>query len=160
MKFFSFNSDIRKQPPKGVFIEAIWKSRDGHLGVSITIGISIGINMAKKLFLCSEFFFFLVFWKNKIFMFVYMLSYGISTTLLQILISLRFPVHTFKGIHWCFEKRLFELSEASVHWCFEKITSPKISGCFPAKHLGWINIKYTHRPVWDFSKKLFRAAIL
>ena len=98
--------------------------------------------------------------QNEIFMFVYMLSYGISTTLLQILISLRFPVHTFKGIHWCFEKRLFELSEALVHWCFEKITSPKISGCFPAKHLGWINIKYTHRPVWDFSKKLFRPAIL
>ena len=65
MKIFSFNSDIRKQPPKGVFIEAIWKSRDGQLGVSITIGISIGINMAKKLFLCSEFFFFLFFEKIK-----------------------------------------------------------------------------------------------
>ena len=114
----------------------------------------------QKNYFCVQNFFFLVFWKNEIFMFVYMLSYGISTTLLQIIISLRFPVHKFQGIHWCFEKRLFELSEASVHWCFEKITSPKISGYFPAKHLGWINIKYTHRPVWDFSKKLFRPAIL
>ena len=58
------------------------------------------------------------------------LSYGISTTLLQIRISLRFPIHPFKGIHWCSRKRLFEHSEASVHWCFKKTTAPKISAYF------------------------------
>ena len=67
------------------------------------------------------------------------LSYGISTTLLQILISLRSPIHPFKGVYWCCRKRLFEHSEASVHWCFKKTTAPKISAYFayfPAKHPG------------------------
>ena len=40
------------------------------------------------------------------------LNYGISTTLLQILISLRFPIHPFKGGLWCSRKKLFEHSEA------------------------------------------------
>ena len=73
-------------------------------------------------------------------MFVLVFSYGISTTLLQILISLRFPIHPSKGVHWCSRKRLFEHSQASVHWCFEKITAPKIFtyfAYFPAKHPGW-----------------------
>ena len=68
------------------------------------------------------------------------LSYGISTTLLQILISLRFPIYPFKGVYWCSRKRLFEHSEASVHWCFKKTTAPKTSAYFayfPAKHPGW-----------------------
>ena len=68
------------------------------------------------------------------------LSYGISTALLQILISLRFPIHPFKDVHWCSKKRLFEHSEASVHWCFKKTTAPKIFAYFayfPAKHQGW-----------------------
>ena len=72
-------------------------------------------------------------------MFFLVISYGISNTLLQILFSLRFPIHPFKGVHWCFGKRQFELSEASVHCCFEKITAPKISAYFvyfPAKHPG------------------------
>ena len=51
MKKFSFNSIIRKQQPKGVFIEAIWKSWHRHLSISIVIGI------AKKLVLPWEFFF-------------------------------------------------------------------------------------------------------
>ena len=73
-------------------------------------------------------------------MFFLALSYGISTTLLQILISLRFPFHPAKGVLWCSRKRLFELSGALVRWCFEKITDPKISAYFayfPAKHPGW-----------------------
>ena len=68
------------------------------------------------------------------------LSYGTSTTLLQILICLRFPIHPFKGVHWCSRKRLFEHSEASVYWCFKKTTAPKISGYFayfPANHSWW-----------------------
>ena len=64
------------------------------------------------------------------------LSYGISTTLMQILISLRFPIYSFKGVHWCSRKRLFEHLEAFVYWCFEKTTAPKVSAYFayfPAK---------------------------
>ena len=104
MKKFSFNSIIRKQQPKGVFIEAIWKSWHRHLSISIVIGI------AKKLVLPWEFFF----KKSRIFMFFLVLSYGISTTLLQILSSLRFPIHQVKGVHWCSRKKLFEHSEASI----------------------------------------------
>ena len=88
-------------------------------------------------------------------------SYGVSITLLQILISLRFPVHPSKGVHWCSTKRLFEHSKTTVHWCYEKITAPKIYAYFAyfsAKHPGWSFFKYTRRPSWDFSEKLFRAA--
>ena len=47
------------------------------------------------------------------------------------------PAHPSKGVHWCFRKRLFDFSEASVHRCFEKITAPKILVYFQAKHIGW-----------------------
>ena len=60
-----------------------------------------------------------------------------SITLLQILISLWFPIHSSQDIHLCSRKKLFEFSEASIHWCLEKITSPKISAYFPAEHLWW-----------------------
>ena len=74
----------------------------------------MALTLQKKIFCLQNFFL-----KSK--------SYGISTALLQILISLRFPIHPSKGIHWCSSKRQFELSEASVHWCSEKLTAPKIS---------------------------------
>ena len=134
MKKFSFNSIIRKQQPKGVFIVAIWKSGHRYLSISIVIGIGI----AKNLFLPSEFFL-----KKQNFFFLFLvLSYCISTTLLQILISLRFPIHPFNSVHWCSRKLLFEHLEASVHWCFKKTTATKISAYFaysPAKHPGWSN---------------------
>ena len=47
-------------------------------------------------------------------MFFLVLSYGISTTLLQILSSLRFHIHSVKGVHCCSRKKLFEHSEASI----------------------------------------------
>ena len=53
-----------------------------------------------------------IFWKNR--MFFFELWYIISTTLLQIHISLRFPTHPFKSVYWCSRKSLFGLSEASV----------------------------------------------
>ena len=132
MRKFSLNSVIRKQPAKGVFIEVIWKSHHRHLCISIDIEISIGIGIPKCLFLPSEFFL-----NYRVFMFLLVLSYGISTTLLQILISLQFRILPSKGGHWCSRKRLYELLEASVHWCFEKMTSPKMSAYFPAKHSVW-----------------------
>ena len=95
MKKFSFSSIIRKQQPKGVSIEAIWKSWHRHSSISITISIG----NAKNVFVPSEFFL-----KNRIFMFFLVLSYGISTTLLEILIFLRFPIHPFKGVHCCSKK--------------------------------------------------------
>ena len=70
-------------------------------------------------------------------MFFLAVSYGISTTLRQILISPRFPIHLSNGFHWCSRKKLFELSDAFGHWCFEKITTAKIFTSFPAKQPGW-----------------------
>ena len=66
--------------------------------------------------------------------FFLVLSYGISTTLLQILISLRFPLYPSKDVHCCPRKRLFEYPEAPDHWCFEKITAPKIFANLLVKH--------------------------
>ena len=84
------------------FFRTIWKSRHRHLGISIVIGICIGIiSIAKILFLLSE-----IFLKIRTFIFFLVLSYGISTALLQMLISLRFPIHPSIGVHWCFRKLL------------------------------------------------------
>ena len=121
---------------------------------------NLGIGIAKKIFLPSE-----IKKKKKkksrIFMFFLALSDDVSTTLLQILSSLRFPVHQVKGADWCSRKKLLEHSEAS--WCFKKTIAPKISAyfaSFPAKHPSLSSFKYTCRPSWDYSKKLFRVAIL
>ena len=76
MKKFLFNSVIRKQQPKGIFIEAICKSCYRHLSISIII---IGNGTAKKYF-CYDNIFKI---KIRISMFFLVLSYGISTTLLQ-----------------------------------------------------------------------------
>ena len=52
MKKFSFNSIIRKQQPKGIFIDSISKSWHWHLSISIVIGNGI----AKKIFAMKIFF--------------------------------------------------------------------------------------------------------
>ena len=36
-------------------------------------------------------------------------------TLLQIFISLRFPIHPSRGVYWCSRKKTFEILEALVH---------------------------------------------
>ena len=146
MKKFSFNSVIRKQQPKVIFIEAIWKS--WHRNLSISTIISNGIAEKKK----------------RIFMFFLVFSYGISTTLLQILSSLRFPVYQVKDIHWCSRK------SCSI-WTFGSIRPGVLKKQLLQKFLHtlhtfqrniqcWVLFKYTCEPSWDYSKKLFRAAIL
>ena len=122
MKHFSFNSIITKQPPKGVYWGCLEIST---LDLSISIVTEVDIGIAKSLFLTSE-----LCSENRIFMFFLVPSYGISTTLLQTLISLRFPIHSSKGVHWCYTKRRFELSEAFVHCILKKITAPNISAYF------------------------------
>ena len=74
-------------------------------------------------------------------MFFLVLSYGISTTLVQIPSTLRFPIHPVKGVHWdigILEKSYLNIWKHSF-WCFKKTTAPKISvyfAYFPAKHPG------------------------
>ena len=131
MKKFSFDLIIRKQPPKDVFIEAIWKSRHRHLSISIVLESALASTL-QKIWFCPQ----KPFFENRILMFFLVLSYDISTTLLQI----RFPCHPSNGVRWCSRQRLFEHSEAPVRGCCEKTTASKISeyfACFPAKHRGW-----------------------
>ena len=122
----------------GSSYQKVFLSRSfGNLGIGISASASsfklaLASALQKIYFSLQNYF-----CKNRISMLFLVLSYGISTTLLQILISLRFPIHPSKSDHWCSKKRLFELSEASVYLCSEKITSPKMSAYFPAKHPGW-----------------------
>ena len=127
MKKFSFNSIIRKRQPKDVFIEAIWKSWHRHLSISIVISISI----AKKLFLPPEIFF----KKSRKFMFFLVLSYGVSTPLLQILLY-DFLFIQSKASIGVLEKSYLNIRK-HPSLCFKKTTAPKIFAYFayfPAKH--------------------------
>ena len=89
--FFSLNRLIRlfnicRQLPifsNNPVRTAIWKSRHRHFGISIVIEIVIGIDIAKKKFCLQN-----VFSKNRTFMLFLVLSYDISTTLLQIYLFL------------------------------------------------------------------------
>ena len=144
MKKYSFNSIITKQPPKGVY----WGYLDIStldLSISIVTEAGIGIGIAKSLFLTSELCF-----ENRIFMFFLVPSYGISTTLLQILSSLRFPIYPFKGVHWCSRKKLFEHSEASAHWCLKNNCS---ENTLQRNIQSWVLFKYNCRSSWDCSKR-------
>ena len=134
MKKFSFNSIIRKQPPKGVFIKAIWKSWHQHLSIIIAIRIGIGIVIAKNLFLLSEIFFYKIEYLCSLLCLV-MASVPLCHKYL-LLYDFLF-IHP-KAIIGVLEKGYLNIRKH--HWCFEKITAPKISAYFayfPAKHPGW-----------------------
>ena len=136
MKKFSFNSIIRKQEPKGVFIEAIWKSWHRHLNISIVIDISI----AKKLFLSSEFFF-----VKK----VEYLCFFLCLVMVSVPLCYRYLVlYDFLFIQSKMSIGVLEKSYLSIRkhpsWCFKKTTAPKISAYFayfPAKHPGLSSFK-------------------
>ena len=89
--FFSLNRLIRlfnicRQLPifsNNPVRTAIWKSRHRHFGISIVIEIVIGIDIAKKKILPPECFF-----KKQNIHVILVLSYDISTTLLQIYLFL------------------------------------------------------------------------
>ena len=96
--------------------------------------------------------------KSRIFMFFLVLSYGISTTLLQILSSLRFRIYPVKGVHWCSRKKLFEHLEASILVFFKKKRHRKFLHSlhtFQQNIQDCLLIKYAYRPSWDYSKKFF-----
>ena len=114
MEKVSFNSIIRKQPPKDVFYR-------GNLKISASASQHRHRHRHWNLHYhrhCKKFGFCLqkLFFEKRMFMFFLVLICGITTTLPQI----RFPCHTSKCVHWCTRKRLFELSQAPVCGCFEK----------------------------------------
>ena len=116
------------------------------------LGLDIGI--VRKLFLPSN-----LKKKKRIFMFCIVLSYGISTTLLQILISL--CIHS-KASIGVLEKAIwtFRSIRPLVFWKYNCSENFCILDILSSKTFFWVIFKYTRTPSWDFSKKLFRAAIL
>ena len=131
MKKFSFNSVIRKQQPKFVFVEAIWKSWHRHLSISIVIGIGIAKTFAIRIF------FFL---KKKVeylcsFLFLVMVSVPLCCKYLVLYDFLFIESKTSIGV---LEKSYLNIRKHPC-WCFKKTAAPKISAYFtyfPAKHPG------------------------
>ena len=96
-------------------------------------------------------------------MFFLVLSYGVSTTSLQILSSLRFPIHQVKGVHWCSRPKAIStfgsirsgvLKKQLLQKCLHTLNP------FQRNIQGSVFFKYTCRPSWDYLKKLCRAAIM
>ena len=130
MKKFSFNSIIGKQQPKGLFIEAIWKSWHRHLSISIAIGNGI----AKKIFLPWESF---ICFKK-----VEYLSSFLCLVVVSILLCYKYLfLYNFlfikpKACIGVLEKCCLNIRKYPS-WCFKKTTALKIStyfAYFPAKH--------------------------
>ena len=67
-------------------------------------------------------------------------------------------IQPFKGVHWCYRKRLFELSEASVYWYCDKIVAPKVSAYFPAKHPGWSSFQVCLQAFLGLSQKALQSS--
>ena len=130
MKKFSFNSVNRKQQPKGVFVEAIWKSWLQHLSISIVIRIGI----AKKLFLPSEFFL-----KKVEYLCSFLCLVMVSVPLCyKYLVLYDFLFIQSKASIGVLEKSYLNIRKHPC-WCFKKTTAPKISSYFAsslAKHPG------------------------
>ena len=131
MKKFSFNWIIRKQQPKGVFIEAIGKSWHRHLSISIVIGNGI----VKKLFSPLEFIL-----EKKV---KYLYS---SLCLVMVWVPLCYKYLVFydflfiqsNGSIGVLEKSYLNIRK-HPSWYFKKTTARKSSAYFayfPAKHSG------------------------
>ena len=155
MKKFSFNSIIKEQQPKGVFIEAIWKSWHRHLSISIVIGIGI----AKKLFLPSEFFL------KKIEYLCYFLCLVVVSV--QLCYKYLF-LYDFLFIHSKASIGVLEKGYLNIrkHPFIGVLKKQPLRKFLHTLHTFQRNIqdgvlfKYTRRLSWDCSKKLFTAATL
>ena len=80
---------------------------------------------------------FFFFFENKIFMFFLVLSYGISTTLLQVLISLRFPFHPLKDQRQPSRGVLKKRCSENIKQIFRRIPMPKCDFNIFAIQLYW-----------------------
>ena len=125
MKKFSFNSIIRKQQPKVLFSEAIWKSWHRHLSIIIGNGIT------KKVFLPWEL-------KEKV---EYLCSF-LCLVIVSVPLCYKYLVlNDFLFIKLKVSIGVLEKSYLNIRkhpsWCFKKATAPEISAYFayfPAKH--------------------------
>ena len=129
MKKLSFNSIIRKQQPKLVFITTIWKSWHLYLSISIVIGNGI----AKRSFLPSEFFFLKKAEHLCSFLCLVMVSVSLCY---KYLVLYDFLFIESKAFIDPLEKSYLNIRK-HPSWYFKKATTPKSSAYlayFPAKH--------------------------
>ena len=131
MKKFSFNWIIRKQQPKGVFIEAIGKSWHRHLSISIVIGNGI----VKKLFSPLEF----ILEKKVKYLYSSLCLVMVSVPLCyKYLVFYDFLFIQSNGSIGVLEKSYLNIRK-HPSWYFKKTTARKSSAYFayfPAKHSG------------------------
>ena len=146
MKKFSFNSIIRKQQSKGVFIETIWKSWHRHLSIRIFTGIGI----AKNLFLPSEFFFKIEY-----------LCYFLCLVMVSVPFCYKYLFfYDFLFIHskasiGVLEKGYLNIRKHPSIGVLKKQLLRKflhILHTFQRNIQGGVLFKYTRRPSWDSSK--------
>ena len=117
MKFFNVSAwrNLDSIQLSGSSHQKVFLSRPfGNLGIGIwtltsSLELALASALQKNCFCLQNFL-------NRIFMFFFVLTYGIRTTLLQILISLRFPIHVSKSIDWSSKKRQFGSICPLVFW--------------------------------------------
>ena len=115
MKFFNVSAwgNLDSMQLSGSSHQKVFLSRPfGNLCIGIstlTSSLELALALQKNCFCLHNFL-------NRIFMFFFVVTYGIGTTLLQILISLRFPIHVSKSIDWSSKKRQFGSICPLVFW--------------------------------------------
>lgn len=74
-----------------------------------------------------------------------------------------FPIHPFRGVHWCSRKKVFRKKRKKNFWKHPSISVSKnkqrLWKFLENSHVG-VLFKFIFRLFWTFWKKLFRAAIL
>ena len=157
MKKFSFHSIIRKQQPKGVFIEAIWKSWHRHLSISIVIDIASAL---QKFYFCLQ---------NFLKKTTEYLCYFLCLVIVSVSLCYKYLfLYDFLFIHSMASIGVLENAYLNIwrHPSIGVLKKQLLQKCLHALHnlqrniQGGVLFKYTRRPSWDCSKKLFRAAIL
>ena len=138
MKFFKASAwrNFQSIQLLGSSNQKVFLSRPfGNFGIGISASASSLASALQKNGFCNQNFFSEKIW---IFMFFLVLSYGISTTLLQYLF-----LHDLLFIKSKASIGVLENSYLNIRkhpsWCFKKTTAPKISAYFayfPAKHPG------------------------
>ena len=147
MKKFSFNSIIRKQQPK-FFLSMLFD-------IGISASASSSATILQKKYFCHENFFL-----EKV---EYLCSFSCLVMVSVPLCYEYLVLYDFLFIKSKVSIGVLEKSYLNIRkhpsWCFKKTTAPKISAYFayfPVKHPALSSCK----PSWDYSKKLYRAAIL
>ena len=131
MKKFQFNSIIRKQQLKVLFIETIWKSWYRHLNISVVIDSDV----AKNIFLPKYIFFV----KEVEYLCSFLCLVMVSVPLwYKYLVLYDFLFIQSKVSNGVLEKIYLNIRK-HPSWCFKKTTASKIFAYFayfPAKHPG------------------------